>query len=57
MIADVCKEKKGGKRKLASKRTTRENKKVIQMVDIAEALIKSSVPNGAHQHMVTRGWF
>ena len=29
-----------------------ENKKVLQKVDIAEALTRPGVPNGVHQHMV-----
>ena len=37
---------------MASQRNTRENKKVLQKVDIAESLMKPGVPNGAHQHMV-----
>ena len=39
-------------RKVASKRNTGENK-AIQKVDIAEALTKPGVPNGAHQNVVT----
>ena len=31
----------------------RRNKKVLQKVDIAEALTKHGVPNAAYQHMVT----
>ena len=41
------------KRKVASQRNTRENKIVLQKVDIAEALTNPGVSNGAHQHMVT----
>ena len=39
--------------KVASQRNNSENKNVLQMVDIAEALTKPGMPNGAHQHMVT----
>ena len=29
--------------------------KVLQKVDIAEALTKLGIPNGAHQHMIPPG--
>ena len=36
---------------MASQRNVRENKD-LQKVDIAEALTKAGVPNGAHPHTV-----
>ena len=51
--ADFCKKIVGEKWKVASQRNTGENKKVLQKVDIAEALTKPGGPYGAHQHMVT----
>ena len=41
--------KKSGRQPL---RGITENKKVLQKVDIAEALTKSGVPNGAHYHII-----
>ena len=41
------------KSKVTFQKNTRENKKVLQKVDTAEALTMPGVPNDAHQHMVT----
>ena len=39
---------------MACQRNIEESKKILQKVDIAEALTKPGGPNGAHQHMVTQ---